>query len=110
MAITNTTILATSTIIYTSSGQSAITSVIICNTATYDPANPLTGLTYLSLHAVKSGQSDGPVNKIVNQLPIPAGETVNFDSEKLVLDNGDQLIAYSAVPANLVSTVSSLPV
>lgn len=110
MAITNTSIGTTSTTIYTSSGTSAITTVIICNTATYDPNNPTTGLTYLSLHAVKSGNTAGTVNKIVNQLPIPAGETVNFDTEKLVLDNGDFLVAYSASPANLVSTVSSLPV
>ena len=110
MALTSTLIGTTNTDIFTSSGTNAITSVIICNTATYDPNNPTSGLTYLSLHAVKSGQAAGNINKIVNALPVPAGETVNFDTEKLVLDNGDKLVAYSASPANLSVTVSTLPV
>lgn len=107
MAIISTAILTSSTDIYVSAGNNAITSVIICNTATPDPS---VGLTYLTLHAVASGDGVGATNMIVNQLPIPAGETVNFDTEKMVLSNGDKLVAFSASPANLSVTVSTLPV
>jgi hypothetical protein len=95
---------------FTSTGNNAITTIIVCNTATYNPASPLTGLTYLSLWAVKSGASHGDVNLIVNALPVPAGETVTFDQEKMVLENGDKIVAYCPPPANLTITISTLPV
>ena len=87
-----------------------MTCIWVCNTATYDPLNPTTGLTYLDLHFVKTGDGITTTNLIVNQLPVPAGETVTFDTEKIILDNGDRVIASSAAPANLVATVSTLGV
>ena len=110
MAITNTAIATTNTTIYTSSGNNAITTVIVCNKIVFDPANPLVGQTALYLHAVPSGGSVTDTNLIVNGLPIPAGETVSFDQEKMVLANGDTLVANSDSPANLVVTVSTLAV
>lgn len=110
MAITNTQILTTDTTIYTSSGNNAITTVIVCNTATFDAGNPTVGQTNLYLHAVPYGGSVSSVNLIVNGLPIPAGETVSFDQEKMVLSDGDTLVASSDSPANLVATVSTLAV
>lgn len=112
MAITNATIGATHAAIYTSSGNNAITTVIVCNTATYNPSNPTSGLVNLTLHAVPSGGSaSSPATNttIVNQLPIPAGETVTFDQEKMVLSNGDMLVAMGSA-TNLVATVSTLAV
>lgn len=110
MAITNTQILVTDTTIYTSSGNNAITTVIVCNTATFDPMNPTSGQTNLYLHAVPYGSLVTSTNLIVNGLPIPAGETVSFDQEKMVLADGDTLVASSDSPANLVVTVSTLAV
>ena len=113
MAIANASITTSSAAVYTSSGNNAITTVIVCNTAIYDPSNPTSGLTYLYLNAVPSGGSaSSPATNttIVNKLPIPAGETVTFDQEKMVLANGDMLVAKSASPANLVVTVSTLAV
>ena len=111
MAITNTAIQTTNTTLFSSSGTNAITTIIVCNTATFDPNNPTTGQTNLYLYAVPSGTS--PISNtqlIVNGLPIPAGETVTFDQEKIVLGNGDYLVAKSDSPANLVATVSTLVV
>lgn len=111
MAIVNSAIGTSNAPIYTSSGNNAITTVIVCNTAVFDPANPTSGQTSLYLYAVPSGTS--PITNtqlIVNSLPIPAGETVSFDQEKMVLANGDTLVARSDSPANLVATVSTLPV
>lgn len=110
MAIVNTAIGTTNTPIYTSSGNNAITTIIVCNTAVYDPALPASNQTYLYLYAVPSGASVTNTQLIVNKLPVPAGETVSFDQEKMVLANGDQLVAKSESPANLVATVSTLPV
>ena len=113
MAIINASIGTTSSAAYTSSGNNAITTVIVCNTATYDPMNPTSGQTNLYLYALPSGgtaSSPTATSIIVNGLPIPAGETVTFDQEKMVLSNGDMLVAKSDSPANLVITVSTLPV
>lgn len=110
MAIENTLISSTASPIYTSTGRTAITTVIVCNTSVYDPGDPTDGLDYLSLHLVKDGESAGDVNKIVNALPVPAGETVTFDQEKIILEDGDSVVAYSSVIENLVSTVSYLEV
>lgn len=115
MAITNESIGTTSSAIYTSTGNNAITTVIICNTALFDPTNPTLGQTNLYLYAVPAGGSAGspPANSIiVNGLPIPAGETVMFDQEKMVLADGDMLVAKSepTEPTNLVATISTLAV
>lgn len=116
MSITNASIATSTAAVYTSSGNNAITTVIICNTASFNPSNPDAGLTYLYLYAVPSGQfvnpgDTPPANSlIVNGLPVPAGETVSLDQEKLVLSDGDMLVAESDSPANLVVTVSTLPV
>lgn len=114
MAITNATIGTTSAAIYTSTSASgdAITSVIVCNTAEFDSENPTAGEVKLSLYAVPSGgtaASPADETMIVNNLPIPAGETVSFDQEKLVLSIGDMLVAKGDI-ANLVATVSTLAV
>jgi hypothetical protein len=91
-------------------GSVAVTSVIVCNTVAYDNANPNAGLTYLTLHAVPTGGVVGADNMIVNQLPIPAGETVTFDNEKLVLGTGDKIVAYAVDAETLTATVSTLAV
>jgi hypothetical protein len=110
MAIKNTAIGVTNTPIYTSVGNNAITTIIVCNTVVFDPANPLVGQTALYLYAIPSGGSVTSTSLIVNGLPVPAGETVSFDQEKMVLATGDTLVAKSSSPANLVVTVSTLAV
>jgi hypothetical protein len=101
---------ASPTTIYTSSGSNAVTCIWICNTATYDPNNPTTGLTYLDVHFVKSGDGVSNTNLVANQLPVPAGESVTFDTEKMILDTGDTVVLYSPSPYNLVATISTIPV
>lgn len=115
MALTATAITATAltgsvlngTPVYTSSGNNAITSIIACNNSA--------STINLSLYAVPSGKNpyNNPECTIVSALAVPAGETVSFDQEKLVLGNGDQLdaiasVAYSGTGISIV--VSTLPV
>ena len=110
MAIQSTAIGTSNTDLYISSGNTAVTCIWVCNTATYNPLDPSSGTTYLDLHFVKQGQGVSNTNLIVNQLPVPAGETVSFDTERIILDNGDRVVANSASPANLVATVSTISV
>lgn len=101
MAIVNTAILSTNTTIYTSSGTNAITTVIVCNTGGTDRT--------LTLYAVPSGGSANTTSMIVNALNVPAGDTVSFDQEKMVLSNGDTIVAVAS-NTGLSATVSTLPV
>ena len=115
MAIYNTAITTTAAAMGSGSGTRAITSMIICNKAIYDALNPPDGLTNLYLYAVPAADVSGGVQDkhlIVNGLPIPAGETVSLDQEKLVLETDDALFAKSesTLTANLVMTVSTLAV
>lgn len=96
--------------LFVSSGSNAVTTVMVCNKAVYDENDPTLGLTYLTLHLVASGDGITDTNMIVNRLPVPAGETVTFDTEKIVLENGDRVVASSQSPYNLVATVSTLEV
>jgi hypothetical protein len=99
------------TTLYSSSGSNAITTVVVCN-------NHATTTINLSLYVVRSGFNpyDTAESIIVSALPIPAGETVSFDQEKLVLGNGDSLqgvasLAWTGTPSTgLAVTVSTLPV
>ena len=110
MAIKNTAIPATTnTSIYTSTNSNAITTIIVCNTNT----TPTTGDRTLTLYAVENnaGALGTPVdgNMIVQTLTIPAGDTVSFDQEKMVLINNDAIFAFAS-GTGLTATVSTLPV
>ena len=101
MALYNTPILATDTTLASGSGDRAITTIIVCNTTAGDL--PLT------LYAIASGNSIGAGTMIVNALTVPAGDTVSFDQEKIVLSKGDKLSAISS-GTGLTATVSVLAV
>jgi hypothetical protein len=111
MAIQNTAIATgmSPTTIYNSSGATAITTTIFCNTNVYSSGSPATGTIELTLHVIPSGDARGAANMILNALPIPAGETFTFDTEKVVLENGDTLVALASA-ANLSATVSYMSV
>ena len=105
MALNNSEILATNTTVFSSSGNNAITTVVFCNTGGTDRT--------LTLYAVANNAGSvgtpGTGNMIVNSLTIPAGETVSFDQEKLVLTNNDTLVAVAS-GTGITATVSTLPV
>ena len=107
MPIANAVVPASNGTLYTStvSGTqigNAITAIMICNT-TGSNAN-------LTLYAVPSGSSAVVGTMIVNALPIPAGETVSLDQEKLVLGSGDTIQGFSSAATTLTFTISTLPV
>jgi hypothetical protein len=106
MAIYNKEITATSAgssdKLDSGTGARAVTTIIVCNTGVADRT--------LTLYAVPSpGTTASSSNMIVNALIVPAGDTVSFDQEKLVLATGDEIRAICSA-GGLTATVSTLAV
>lgn len=112
MAIENASISTIDTTLLTvpASKRYAITTIMVCNTYTPNISDPNDGLTNFDMHFVKDGDPKSNVNMVIRSLPMPAGETFTFDSEKVILDGGDSIVLLSDSPANLSATVSYLEV
>lgn len=93
-----------------SAQTTAITTMILCNTGTPNITDESVDTCAVNIYLVKNGDTAAADNLIVSNLTVPAGETVFFSDEKIVLDGGDQVwIGTSA--ANLVTaTISTLAV
>ena len=104
---------ATDTLLYTSSGQNAITVMIFCNTGTVVPTDETANAVKLWLYVVSEGTSVGEGFAVVRNLTIPPGETVFFDTERLVLGDG-QFISGRLLATNgdgsITATISTLAV
>ena len=90
--------------------ENAVTTIVLCNTATPDPANETADSVTVSIYVVRSGLSYGPANLVVSSLVVPAGETVFFSEERMVLASGDQIWVGTSSAAKLAVTVSVLAV
>jgi hypothetical protein len=106
MAIYNTAITATSEgsaqLLASGSGNRAITTIIVCNTSGADKT--------LTLYAIPTpGTTASSSNMIVKTLTVPAGDTISFDQEKMVLATGDEIRAICDA-SGLTATVSILAV
>lgn len=116
MAIANGYIDATITELYRSTGGSnAVTTMIFCNYADTSNipggGNVLTDAnTFMDLHIVKAGDSVNDSNKILHNVSIPAGETFIMDSERIVLDTDDKVMAQTTSPATISFMISTIPV
>lgn len=92
----------------------AITNIMVCNTNSNS-----SGLDAdFDMHLIPDADSLGAKNMVVKQMTLPVGETFTFDSEKIVLGEGDKL-SFVARPnngggdagnTNLSATVSYLEV
>jgi hypothetical protein len=82
----------------------AVTCMIICNTSVSDAV-----VSIYAVPASKAGTNDS-TTQIVNALPVPAGETVSLDQEKIVLGSGDAVTAQSDQNGRLTFTLSYIPV
>jgi len=112
MAIESTAIGSTDTDLLTvpTGKQYAVLTILICNTEAPNPVHQEHGETNFDLHLVKNGDAKSDTNMIIRNLILPAGETFTFDSEKVVLDAGDKIVALGESPTNLSATVSFLEV
>lgn len=71
----------------------AITTIIICNTYAIDSSNDQLGKTSFDLHLLQDGASASDNNRVINGLELQAGETFSFDSEKIILSEGEKIYA-----------------
>lgn len=111
MAINSTRLTTTGdTTLYTSSGVNAVTLMVVCNTGTPSLSDETVNSCTLQLNLVKSGSLSSDSNAIVKNLLIPAGETVFFSEERIVLDTGDTVRGAASEPNLLSITVSTIAV
>lgn len=105
MAISSTLITNSPSAIFTvPSGQEvALTTMFFCNYSASD-------VTLSSLNLVTSGGSASDTNRVVKDLLIPAGETLTFDTEKIVLSAGDFVSAVASDNSRLTVTLCTLQV
>ena len=100
MAINNTAVGTSPSSIYTSTGNSAITTIHLCNYT----ANPVTA----NLYAVPSGQSANNSTIFYSNVQITAFNTLIISTEKLILSAGDQIDANVSASNSVTATVSSI--
>lgn len=110
MAIQSVAIAATNTTIFTATGDKMVATIIFCNQELPNPLQLDSNTTYLDLHLVPDGDTPDTVNRIVNGLMIPAGETVFFDTERIVLQDGDSVVASTTSPAVITATISTVDI
>ena len=88
----------------------AVTTIAFCNTAAPSDANETTNAVIVNVYIVRRGKSYSSGNLIVSELTVPAGETVFFSEERMVLVGGDEIWVGTSVDNVLAVTVSALPV
>ena len=90
--------------------ENAVTTIALCNTLAPDAADETTNSVTVNIYVVRSGLSYGAGNLVVSSLVVPAGETVFFSEERMVLASGDQIWIGTSAASRLAVTVSLLAV
>jgi hypothetical protein len=95
----------------------AITNILVCNTFNPNSGDAGNHEAFFDLHLVPNTQElDNQVTCVVRELGLPAGETFTFDTERIVLEEGDEVILiaepgiYADNATDLAVTVSYLEV
>jgi hypothetical protein len=88
----------------------AITTIAFCNTAAPSAADETTNAVIVNVYIVRRGKSYSAGNLIVSNLTVPAGETVFFSEERMVLLGGDEIWVGTSIDDRLSVTISTLPV
>ena len=86
------------TTVYTSSGDSAITSMFFCNIDSTD--------IDITVFIVPSGDTLGDEHTIMKELTVNATDTFAFGSERILLGTGDTVQAFAST-TNKISVVIS---
>jgi hypothetical protein len=88
----------------------AVTTIALCNTAAASTADETTNAVTVNIYIVRSGKSYGAGNLVVSSLVVPAGETIFFSEERIVLESGDEIWVGTSTASRLSTTVSVLAV
>lgn len=103
MALTSNQISTLGTTIFTAGGDTAITTIIFCNTDIVNTAQ-------INVWAVPNGNVVSTGTQILKNLSLPATETFVLDAEKFILGAGDAMFAQSTIPNVVCATVSSVTI
>jgi len=99
MAISNIQLGVTETSLLTATLESAIISILFCNTSTTDKT--------VTIYAYPSGGSAGDGSTILKDLTIPAGDTFIWSGqEKIILDVGDVVSGLADVATSVTATIN----
>lgn len=98
MSLSSTTLTTTTGTFYTSSGETVVTPIYLCN---YSGSS-----ANVTIYAVPNSGTASTTNVIYYQLTITAGDTYVIDKEKLILGNGDTLQASCSANTSISVTVS----
>jgi len=99
MAIANYQITSTSvSTVYTSTGNSAITTAYLCNTSN--------STVTANVYVVPSGATANVANQIMSQVSIAGYDTYIMESERLLFNNGDTLQIKPGTASVLTVTTS----
>lgn len=90
--------------------ENAVTTIALCNTAAPSSSDETTNSVTVNIYLVRNGLSYGSGNLVVSNLVVPAGETVFFSEERLVLASGDAIWIGTSAASILAVTVSTLAV
>ena len=90
----------------------AVTTIALCNIATPNLTDETENQVIANIYFAKQGDGNQTKNLVVSNLIIPAGETVFFSEERIVLDPGDEIYVGTtrSGTGQLAVTVSTLPV
>ena len=72
--------------------QSAVTSMVLCNVGTPDLTDVTVRSVNVSIYLKRKLDTLSQKHLIVNELTIPAGETVFFSDERIILAGGDEIL------------------
>lgn len=115
MAIENATLTNTQQdVLVVPAGKSyAITSIMVCNTYSPSGALPAAQTANFDMHLLKNNQNlSNSLTAVIRELELPAGETFTFDSEKVVLAEGEKIafVGDAVNASNLAVSISYLEV
>ena len=99
MSIVNYQITTTSvTTVYTSVGNSAITTAYLCNTSN--------STVTANVYVVPNSATANVQNQIMSQIPIAGYDTYIMETERLLMNNGDSLQIKTSTGSVLTVTTS----
>lgn len=90
--------------------SNAITTMAFCNTGATSLVDETTNQVIVNVYIVRNGKSYVDGNRIISELIVPAGETVFFAEERMVLESGDEIWVGTSASNLLAVTISALEV
>lgn len=98
MSLQSSYVTTTTSALYTSSGNTAA--------MTFYVSNYSANATTFSLWAVQSGQTPSNLNVLYSNVTVQGGDTYVIDTERLFLDNGDELYIYANANSRVSCTLT----